>query len=104
MHSEIDDIPNHLIQCGEGGLAPWSVVCRHLLNGTARKWVPVPAEPGRETEHDWLCPACYRRHYLGGSTVDEVVCDLAAVCVHCVNELRAEQAVSAIRVPRSRRR
>jgi hypothetical protein len=48
MDPQIDDIPYHLIRCGDGGLAPWCVVCRHLLEGTASEWVPVPAEPGRE--------------------------------------------------------
>jgi hypothetical protein len=55
-------------------------------------------------ENDWLCPACYRRHYLGNSTVDEGVADLAVLCVHCVNELRTDRVASVVRRPRSRRR
>jgi hypothetical protein len=35
------------------GLAPWGLVCRHLVAGAPREWLPGP-----ESENDWHCAEC----------------------------------------------
>ena len=96
-----DDIPDHLIHCADDGLVPWAIVCRHLLDGLSREWIPVPVEDGRPVANDRLCPACYRGHYLGYDRAKDpaaAAADLATVCVHCVGEMLAERAGTVARI------
>jgi hypothetical protein len=71
-----------LIQCGDHKLAPWSVVCIHLLNGSSEDWQRLPGEDGNQD--DWLCPVCAAK---GAEHVP--VEELKAVCIHCVREMQA---------------
>jgi hypothetical protein len=71
-----------LIQCGDHKMAPWSVVCIHLLDGISEEWLRQPGEDG--DQDDWLCPSCAAK---GAEQVP--VEELKAVCIHCVRELQA---------------
>jgi hypothetical protein len=75
----------NLIQCGDDGWAPWSVVCIHLLNGSSREWVPLDST-NPEVDHDWLCPECVKKHDAGDHNLNE----MRAVCIHCVRKVRAK--------------
>jgi hypothetical protein len=41
-------MPRPLIRCANDGLAPWSIVCVHLLNGLSHEWLPVPVDDGSD--------------------------------------------------------
>lgn len=74
-----------LVECGDHKLAPWCVICVHLMTGSSQEWVPVPIEDeASEVEFDWLCPQCNAK----GDDLD--VDDLKCICIHCVRELRGE--------------
>jgi hypothetical protein len=79
-------VSHNLILCGDHKLAPWSVVCVHLVEGTSKDWVPVHIEPQDrshpDVENDWLCRECA---CLGEPPVQ----NLKAICIHCVRELQA---------------
>lgn len=87
--------PNHgpqgenLIQCGDDGWRPWSIVCRHLGSGDSREWVPIEST-NPYVQYDWLCPECVaeketlERH----GTVKRMLSKLTAACVLCVERLR----------------
>lgn len=80
---------SELIRCGDHSLAPWCVVCRHLLDGSADRWCAVPsAEPSSEVLYDWLCDECFR---TGADVVP--VEDLRCVCIHCVRAMQGENFV-----------
>lgn len=74
-----------LIQCGDGGLAPAVIVCKHLLDGKSRTWCPV-GRSDTEVEHDWLCPKCLERF------PDKDLSELEAVCLHCARRLKKRAA------------
>lgn len=40
---------NYLIQCGDHKWAPWSIVCRHLIDGM-KEWNRVETDEGT----DWF--------------------------------------------------
>lgn len=81
----------NLIQCGDDGWRPWSIVCNHLIDGTSRKWVPIESN-NPYVEYDWVCPECDKfmdsEEYRKDTTaiVDRVQC----VCVLCTQRLRAQ--------------
>lgn len=75
----------NLVKCGDHGLAPGGVVCRHLLNRTATTWVAVKdvcPGLGPESDYDHLCPACVERFN------DLGVDDLVTLCMHCIRNLQ----------------
>jgi hypothetical protein len=69
-----------LVECGDHMLAPWCIVCVHIINGAATECVRLPMGPGEQD--DWLCPTCLQK---GPDAVqlDEVRC----VCIHCARDL-----------------
>lgn len=71
-----------LIRCGDHSLAPWAIVCVHILDGTADDVVPIPQADGSEVEFDWLCPQCY-----ADLAAENGVDDLRYVCIHCLRGL-----------------
>ena len=72
--------PN-LIMCGDHKMAPWSIVCVHLVDGSSREWMPIDST-FPEVDFDWVCPDCY-------STITEPdISRLKAICIHCVRYLR----------------
>jgi DNA-directed RNA polymerase subunit RPC12/RpoP len=70
---------NRLIQCSDGGHAPWCLVCTHVFEGTADSVVRIINEgPGQD---DYICTDC-------AATLDDIgVEDLRAVCIHCARRL-----------------
>lgn len=73
-----------LIRCGDHKLAPWSIVCIHLINGTSQEWTPVQ-QPNDSGEFDWVCPDCDAKMDEG---IVSMVPLLRPVCIHCVRKLR----------------
>jgi hypothetical protein len=85
----------NLIQCGDDGWSPWSVVCKHLVSGEASRWCLVPVKDSREVEGDWLCPDCLDHVIECGRLGVEVgVGLLKAVCTHCVRRLQERPGVT----------
>lgn len=72
---------NKLIECHDHNYAPWSIVCRHLLEGTRTDWQRIPMGPGEQD--DWLCTSCADKG-PDGIRLEDICC----VCIHCVRELR----------------
>lgn len=64
-------------------MAPWSIVCVHLANGTSREWIPLESS-SPETNFDWVCPDCIPDPQA--ETVN--LKNLMPVCIHCVRHLR----------------
>lgn len=77
--------PNiNLIQCGDHQLAPWSIVCEHLMNGASREWMSMPSN-NPEVDYDWVCPDCIPTEE-NPPNID----NLRAICIHCVRHLRSK--------------
>ena len=74
-----------LIQCADHKWAPWSIVCKHLVEGTSDDWRPIPSS-SLEVDFDWMCPACESDHERDQDDVE----NLRAICIHCVRKLRGE--------------
>jgi hypothetical protein len=68
------------VTCGEHGLAPWGLVCFHLVIGESREWRSAPHGSGG-CENDWFCPQCAAK----SEPADQ---SLELLCVHCIWELR----------------
>lgn len=77
---------SELVKCGDHGLAPSGVICKHLHKKTSVQWLPVKffTEAG---ENDWICPKCFCDDVLGGN-VD--MKDLVVLCIHCLREVRGD--------------
>lgn len=68
-----------LIECEGHGLAPWSILCTHLLSGPPTEYMWSDGPPSHpEGLRDASCPECWRRYHDGEST-EFLVC----VCLHC---------------------
>jgi hypothetical protein len=76
----VNDDPKQ-VRCREHGLAPWGIVCFHLVTGVCRTWVPAPPESGAGSENDWFCPDCAAKATLADES-------LRLFCVHCIRALR----------------
>jgi hypothetical protein len=48
-----------MVECRDGGMSPAIVACVHIADGSAAKFVALPAE-GSEM-HDYLCNRCFVR-------------------------------------------
>jgi hypothetical protein len=70
------------VMCQEHGLAPWGIVCFHLVTGESRKWRPAPHGSGPGCENDWLCPECASKSELADHH------SLNLLCVQCIRALR----------------
>lgn len=80
-----------LIECGDDGWRPWSLVCKHLCDGESRDWRPIESN-NPYVEYDWCCPECLKllkKKNAGDDGIDMVPL-LNAVCVLCVERLRDE--------------
>jgi uncharacterized protein YrzB (UPF0473 family) len=76
---------NHkLIRCGDHSLAPWSIVCKHVVSGEAQEAIPLPKDDGEEVMFDWVCAECSALINEQGSEayLDRLTC----VCIHCVRD------------------
>jgi len=60
------------------GLAPWGLVCYHLVTGTSREWLP-----GLESENDWQCPEC-------AAQPEPPEDNVRLVCVRCIRSLQRQ--------------
>jgi len=80
---------NHdLIKCSDHRLAPWSIVCTHLMTGQSKEWKPIHSN-NPEVDNDWLCPECHQTHmHALDHNLEEDLTHLRAVCIHCVHKLR----------------
>jgi hypothetical protein len=76
-----------LIECEDGSLAPSALTCVHICDGTADEAVAVEREDGGEITHDWICSACYEKHFLSPSCIEAKLEDLRIVCLHCLREI-----------------
>lgn len=75
--------PDHrLIRCADHSYAPWGIVCRHIVEGTAKTAFAIPQTPPSEVEYDWICEECYKRH-----PDKHKIKDLRAVCCHCIKKV-----------------
>lgn len=80
---------NHdLIKCSDHKLAPWSIVCTHLINGQSREWKHLDSN-NPEVDHDWLCPDCMTQYINENrQNLKTDITHLRPVCIHCVRKLR----------------
>lgn len=83
-----------LVRCGDGHLAPSCLVCSHVMDGSASKWIRLPSPEGEEVD-DCLCESCFNKGVDGL----EPGIDLACVCMHCLRNMIA--ATSAVVVAAS---
>src|SRR5262245_52474406 len=73
-----------LVECGDHGKAPGSLVCIHLVDGTSHDWYGVPTgDAVTDGELDWLCGDCIRIE-PAQQNMDHFV----VTCLHCVHELQ----------------
>ena len=73
---------NHLlISCGDHKLAPWSIVCVHLMNQMSKDWVPIKSNHP-EVDFDWVCTECAKT--ISNPDIENLRC----VCIHCTQQLR----------------
>lgn len=89
--SRKDDI--RYLKCTRHGKqikAPWSIVCIHLIEGTANEWIPSPQSREQDPKgeiYDWLCAACDADF---DRMMDEHdLTTLRPICVYCVEDIRA---------------
>jgi hypothetical protein len=75
-----------VIECKNGKTAPYSFVCRHLVENPQQNWVSMDVQDGREVENDWLCEDCAGAFEAGSDLVETLV----PVCINCVRDLRGE--------------
>jgi len=73
----------NLIECSDHKLAPWSVVCIHLIIGKSKEWVPIESE-NPEVDFDWTCPDCVPDTRSETMSIE----NFRPVCIHCVRFLR----------------
>jgi hypothetical protein len=71
-----------LIRCGDHKLAPWSIVCVHLLDGSSMDWNAVPQEEEAEMD-DYFCNAC-----MEGDDIP--LEEMRAICIHCVRNIQKQ--------------
>lgn len=76
-----------VVECHGGGLAPYSFICRHLIDTPSVGWVAMDVQDGREVENDWLCEDCADKFAAG----DDLGETLVPVCIDCVRQLRCEE-------------
>ena len=83
-----------VIKCGDHQFAPYSFLCRHLVDGQRSDWNKVELGPDdkREVEGDWLCGDCYEDHLVNVDDPNNIV----PICLHCVRELQARDGVSLV--------
>jgi hypothetical protein len=73
---------NPLIECADGHLAPAVLICRHIMDDTAKTWVRFPMLDGEETS-DCLCKKCFRKGAVGLLPGH----DLRSCCMICFNKM-----------------
>lgn len=81
----------NLIECGDDGWRPWSMVCKHLCDGESTVWKPIEST-NPYVEYDWCCPECEElldKKNAGDNSIDMIPL-LEAVCVICVCRLRKD--------------
>lgn len=81
--------PMPLIRCGDGGLVPCVLTCRHVLDGTATSVVPLPRESGDEVQNDWFCPQCLEKYFgeNAAANLQTLEKDLRLFCIHCFRKV-----------------
>lgn len=77
------------IRCGKhGGLKRWSIVCIHLIEGTANNWIPIPQNTEMNRDgYDWLCAVCEADFDRMMEERDLTM--LRPICIDCVKNIRA---------------
>ena len=73
-----------LIQCGDHSLAPWSIVCEHVLSGEANEAIPIPKVDAQESMYDWVCAECEAR--MDEQNNEEFLDLLRCICIHCLRD------------------
>ena len=84
MFQKEDGVPK-LIQCGDHSYAPWALICVHLMKGTAKEWVAIEVDDGREVDNDYICPDCAGKVSMTPGEWD--IENLRAVCIHCLRDI-----------------
>lgn len=82
---------NELIQCDDHGMAPWHLMCRHLVAGLpVTRWCSVPLDPDdrREIDCDWVCDKCTDKVIADSGREPEAINLPLCVCIHCCNDLK----------------
>lgn len=72
------------IKCGKHDKRPWSIVCKHLIDG-GRDWNPVPQDNDSGL-NDWVCNACLKN--WDKIVIENDVSMVRPVCVDCVDAMR----------------
>jgi hypothetical protein len=81
----------NLIHCGDGKMAPASMLCRHLVNGESDRWIQLPQPDGGEV-FDYLCPKCLHRASMHNLGVE----DLVTYCFHCAREMIEARGITPV--------
>ena len=74
----------NLIRCADHQLAPWAIVCIHVMDGKSDSAVAIPKEDGSEVMFDWVCPDC--ESIMEETNESGDIDHLAAVCIHCLRD------------------
>lgn len=75
-----------VIECADHTLAPYSFLCRHLIDTPKQQWVSMDVQDGREVENDYLCAECADLFEAG----DELAEVLIPICIHCTRQLKSQ--------------
>ena len=78
-----------VIQCGDHNYAPYSFVCRHLIENPLQEWIPIDIaeDDGREVDNDWVCEECDKNEIW--TKHEEAVEALRIICIHCIKIIRS---------------
>lgn len=76
-----------IIECADHSYAPYSFLCKHLVDNPSQNWVSMDVQDGREVENDFLCEECADKFEQG----DELSDTLVPICINCVRRLKGEE-------------
>ena len=84
-----------MVRCGNHGLVPATLVCKHLAKGLSRRWHAVLVD-GSEIPEGWVCPECEPHPW------DLQLADWELWCMHCIRRVqKATRAKVTVRDARS---
>jgi hypothetical protein len=78
------DTTESFMRCADHKLAPWRMVCRHLLDDP--KLPVVRAVHGHGRQDDFLCSACAEKAKTGDDS-KAFLDDLKCLCIYCAKDI-----------------
>lgn len=83
-----------LVNCQKHGKAPYSFICKHLLEFPRQIWIPIALakDDGREVDYDYLCQKCDAEDLH--SDHEKCIEFLKILCTYCVRRNKAIQNIN----------